>query len=317
MLSRTASHLYWMARYIERAETTSRLLEVGARNALLPDVSGGFRNDWEAILQSNGSLRMFKEKYGETVERNLETFLFFDADNPSSVLSCLNAARENARVVRTALTSASWDAINGAYQELKQFQRMERSKLMLTDLTEWTQRAAALIRGSLEATQLRNDGYHFMGIGSGIERGDNTARLLDVKYYVLLPNVSYVGSGLDQSQWVTLLRSMSAHRSFNWIYPGELTAAKIADFLILNQTFPRSLCSSTHAVCDHLDHLTRGYGRETPAQTKTRELRTELSDLTVEDIFDEGLHQFLTRFLHLNAGIAATVQGTYLQGTPL
>uniref|UniRef100_UPI003567A599 alpha-E domain-containing protein n=1 Tax=Puniceibacterium confluentis TaxID=1958944 RepID=UPI003567A599 len=137
MLSRTANHLYWMARYIERAETTARLLEVGGRNALMPDIGGGFRNDWEAILRANGTLEMFNDKYGETVQRNIETFLFFDADNPSSVLSCLNMARENARVVRTALTSSVWDAINSAYQELKQFQRTERSKLELSDLTEW------------------------------------------------------------------------------------------------------------------------------------------------------------------------------------
>ncbi|KMK68386.1 alpha-E domain-containing protein [Puniceibacterium sp. IMCC21224] len=317
MLSRTASHLYWMARYIERAETTSRLLEVGARNALLPDIGGGFRNDWEAILQSNGSLPAFKEKYGDPVQRNIETFLFFDSDNPSSVLSCLSAARENARVVRTALTSASWDAINGAYQELKQFQRTERSKLMLTDLTEWTLRATSLIRGSLDATQLRNDGHHFMGVGFGIERGDNTARLLDVKYYVLLPNVTYVGSGLDQSQWVTLLRSMSAHRSFNWIYPGELTAAKIADFLIINRQFSRSLLSSVQQVSDSLDKLTDCYGRATPAQGKTREFLFELAETSVEKIFDEGLHEFLTRFLLRNGDIAAAVQESYLEGMPL
>lgn len=316
MLSRTASHLFWMARYIERAETTARLLEVGARNALLPDIGGGFRNDWEAILQSNGSLEAFREKYKEPVQRNVETFLFFDAENPSSVLSCLSAARENARVVRTALTSPVWDAINGAFQELKQFQRTERSKVQLTDLTEWTLRACALIRGSIDSTQMRNDGYHFMGIGLALERGDNTARLLDVKYYVLLPSVSYVGSGLDQSQWVTLLRSMSAHRAFNWTYTGELTAAKIADFLILNPQFPRSLRSSVQRSCDHLDCLTRGYGRATKAQSHARTMLAELVENQVSHVFDEGLHEFLIRFMAQNAALAGIIQDTYLQGNP-
>lgn len=316
MLSRTASHLFWMARYIERAETTARLLEVGARNALMPDVGGGFRNDWEAILQSTGALEAFRDKYGDPVQRNIETFLFFDAENPSSVMSCLSAARENARVVRTALTSAVWDAINGAFQELRQFQRMERSKIMLTDLTEWTLRTTALIRGSIENTQMRNDGYHFMGTGFAIERGDNTARLLDVKYYVLLPSVTYVGSGLDQSQWVTLLRSMSAHRAFHWTYPGELTATKIADFLILNPQFPRSLRSSVQRTCDHLDSLTRGYGRATAAQSKVRMILAELVEGQVSDILDEGLHEFLTRFTQRNAEIARVIQDTYLQGNP-
>ncbi len=314
MLSRTANHLYWMARYIERAETTARLLEVGGRNALMPDVGGGFRNDWEAILQANGTLDMFNDKYKDTVQRNIETFLFFDSDNPSSVLSCLNMARENARVVRTALTSSVWDAINGAYQELKQLQRTERSKVQLTDLTEWTLRATALIRGCIETTQLRNDGYHFMGTGFGIERGDNTSRLLDVKYYVLLPSVSYVGSGLDQSQWVTLLRSMSAHRAFNWTYPGELSAAKIADFLILNRMFPRSLLSAVYQTCDHLDHLGRGYGSVTPAQAKVREILSELAEADVKDIFDEGLHEFLIRFMRRNGELAFIFQESYLQG---
>jgi uncharacterized alpha-E superfamily protein len=316
MLSRTATHLFWMARYIERAETTARLLEVGARNALLPDIGGGFRNDWEAILQANGSLEEFREKYSDPVQRNIETFLFFDADNPSSVLACLSAARENARVVRTALTSAVWDAINGCFQELRQFQRMERSKVVLTDLTEWTLRACALIRGSIDNTQMRNDGYHFMGTGFSIERGDNTSRLLDVKYYVLLPSVTYVGSGLDQSQWVTLLRSMSAHRAFNWTYPGELTAAKIADFLILNPQFPRSLRTSVQRSCDHLDHLTRGYGRATEAQSHGRMMLAELVEAQVADIFDEGLHEFLVRFMSQNARLAAVIQDTYLQGNP-
>ncbi len=316
MLSRTASHLFWLGRYIERAETTARLLEVGGRNALLPDIGGGYRNDWEAILQSNGSLPDFKEKYGDPVQRNIETFLFFDAENPSSVFACMAAARENARVVRTALTSPVWDAINTAFQELNQFRRMERSKLALSDLTEWTMRSCALIRGSIDATQMRNDGFHFMGTGFGIERADNTARLLDVKYYVLLPNVSYVGSGLDQSQWVTLLRSMSAHRAFGWTYTGELTAAKIADFLILNPQFPRSLRASVQDANYHLDCLTRGYGRATRAQSHARTMLAELVESQVSDIFDEGLHEFLLRFMARNAGLAGVIQDTYLQGNP-
>ncbi|ETX30600.1 alpha-E domain-containing protein [Roseivivax isoporae] len=316
MLSRTASHLYWMARYIERAETTARLLQVGARNALLPDIGGGFRNDWEAILQATGSLHAFRDKYGETKQRNIETFMFFDTENPSSVASCLAMARENARVVRTALTSQVWDGLNGAYQELQEFHRTERSRMQLTDLTEWTMNACALARGGIASTQLRNDGYYFMGLGFSIERGDNTARLLDVKYYVLLPSLSYVGSGLDQTQWVTLLRSMSAHRAFNWTYRGEITAAKIAHFVILNTKFPRSLLNSVQMTVDSLDHLSRGYGQPSRAQSVARALLAELAEAQVEDIFDEGLHEFLTRFTRQNAEIAGTIQDTYLQGEP-
>ncbi len=316
MLSRTADHLYWMARYLERAETTARLLEVGARTALLPDPSGGYRNDWEAVLQSKGTLEQFKEKFGETNQRNIETWLFFDSDNPASVLSCINAARENARVVRTALTSPVWDAINSAYQELKQLQRTERSKLMVTDLTEWTLRFCHLVRGCLSATQLRNDGYAFMGIGTSIERADNTARLIDVKYYVLLPSLSYVGSGLDQSQWALLLQSMTAQRAFNWSYSGEITAQKIAHLLILNRKFPRSLLSSVCWTCDHLDDIAQNYSNGTRAQEAAHQLYEDLSRATVDDIFDEGLHEFLQRFVSRNAGLANTVQDVYLRGIP-
>ncbi len=316
MLSRTADHLFWMMRYLERAETTARLLEVGARSALMPDVSGGYRNDWEAVLQASGGYDDFLAKYGETKQRNIETFLFFDESNPSSVLSCLASARENARVVRTALTSAVWDALNTAYQELKGMQRMERSTLSITDLSEWTMRSCFLVRGAVSATQLRNDGYHFMGIGTSIERADNTARLLDVKYFVLLPSLSYVGSGLDQSQWITLLQSMSADRSVNWSYTGELTSAKIADFLILNRKFPRSLLSAVQWTNDHLDEIARIYGNATQAQAAGRALLGELAEMRVDDIFDEGLHEFLNRFMFRNGEVAQRVQDCYLRGIP-
>src|SRR5690606_357095 len=120
MLARTAENLYWIARYLERAETAARLLEVGARNALMPSIGGGYRNEWDALLLAAGSDRQFYEKYGDAVQRNIETFLFFDRDNPSSVLSCIERARENARIVRTALTSQVWDAINTAFQEVRE-----------------------------------------------------------------------------------------------------------------------------------------------------------------------------------------------------
>ncbi|MBU2961148.1 alpha-E domain-containing protein [Citreicella sp. C3M06] len=316
MLSRTADHLYWLARYMERAETTARLLEVGARTALLPAPSGGYRNEWEAVLQSKGTLDQFKEKYGETNQRNIETWLFFDAENPSSVLSCINAARENARVVRTALTVPVWDAINTGYQELRQLQRVERSKLMTSELTEWTLRTCHLVSGCQSATQLRNDGYAFMGIGTSLERADNTARLIDVKYYVLLPSLSYVGSGLDQTQWALLLQSMTAQRAFNWSYSGEITAQKIAHLLILNRKFPRSLMSCVKWTCDHLDDIAQNYSTGTQAQEMAHQLLEDLSRATVDDIFDEGLHEFLARFLARNAGLANTVQDVYLRGIP-
>ncbi len=313
MLSRTADNLFWIARYIERAETKARLLEVGSRIALLPSAAG-YRNEWDSLLQASGSAIGFGKKYGEAVQRNIESWLFFDRDNPSSVASCITSARESGRIVRTALTAQVWDALNSAFQELRQLERTPRSELELSRLTEWTMRHAALVRGTIDATLLRNDGWDFLNLGFSLERADNTARLMDVKYYVLLPRVEYVGSGLDNYQWTTLLRAMSAHRAFHWAYGGEVTAAKIAHFLILNPQCPRSLITCVESMTGHLERLARGYHRSTEAQTKARALQAELAELRVEDIFDEGLHEFLSRFIREVATLGGLIRDGYLNG---
>lgn len=315
LLARHADNLFWIGRYIERAETQARLLEVGSRNALIPNTSGGFRNEWESIISAAGANTGFLQKYGEDIrQRNIESYLFFDEDNSSSVFSCILAARENARIVRTALTSQTWDALNSALQEIRELKRTERSKLSINDLIDWTLRQAALIRGTIEDTQLRIDGYDFLNIGLYLERGDSTARLLDVKYFVLLPEIGYVGSGLDNYQWRTILRAMSAHRAFNWAYGGEVTPRKIADFLILNRKSPRSLITSAEETNWHLDRVARAYGRTTDAQTQSRRSLAYLADLTVEEIFDVGLHEFLTRTISEIASLSTTISNVYLSG---
>ena len=156
MLSRTADNLYWLARYMERAETAARLLEVGARISLLP-TEQGYRNEWDSLLRSTGSADGFAKKYGQAVQRNIESFLFFDRDNPSSVASSITAARENGRIVRTALTTQVWDALNTAFQELRQIERTPRSELELSRLTDWTMKHTAMVRGAIDATLLRGD----------------------------------------------------------------------------------------------------------------------------------------------------------------
>jgi len=314
MLSRTAENLYWVARYIERAETHARLLEVGARNALIPNTGGGYRNDWESVLQASGSMIGFAEKYPDMVQRNVETWMFFDRDNPNSVASCIEKARENGRIVRTALTTQVWDALNIAFQEVQAFARVERSRLSLSDLTDWTLRTTALIRGSALNTQLRNEGYDFTNIGHYLERGDSTARMLDTKYFTLLPQISYVGSGLDNYQWRTLLRAMSSNRAFNWAYGGEISPNKIVDFLVLNRACPRSLLSAVEGANEHLDRLARAYGRSGPAQTRVRTMVGELAEIQVHDIFDEGLHEFLSRFIGEIATLGFDVKAMYLSG---
>ena len=313
MLSRTADNLFWIARYMERAETAARLLEVGSRIALLPS-AGGYRNEWDSLLQASGNADAFGRKYGDPVQRNIESFLFFDRDNPSSVASCITTARENGRIVRTALTAQVWDALNTAFQELRQLERTPRSELELSRLTEWTMRHAAMVRGAIEATLLRNDGWDFLNLGYNLERADNTARLMDVKYYVLLPKVEFVGSGLDNYQWTTLLRAMSAHRAFHWAYGGEVTAAKIAHFLILNPQCPRSLITCVEEISLHLGRLAKAYGARSEAQARAREMLAALEATKVEDIFDEGLHEFLSRFIREVAGLGSLVHDTYLSG---
>lgn len=313
MLSRTADNLFWIARYMERAETAARLLEVGARISLLPSVQG-YRSEWDSLLRAIGTTDAFQKKYGDAVQRNIESHLFFDRDNPSSVCSCITAARENARIVRTALTTQVWDTINTAFQEMRELERLPRSELDLPRLTEWTMRQSAMMRGSIEATQLRQDGYDFMNIGYYLERADSTARLLDVKYYVLLPRLEFVGSGLDNYQWTTLLRAMSSHRAFYWAYGGDVTAAKIAHFLILNPHCPRSLITCADGITSHLDRLGRRYQRASDARSEARNLLAGLAELRTEDIFDEGLHEFLTRFIRQTAMVASLITKNYLSG---
>lgn len=314
MLSRTADNLYWLARYMERAETAARFLEVGGRIALLPNVGQGNRNEWDALLLAAGTADTFRHKYGDAVQRNLESHLFFDHDNPFSVASCITRARENGRIVRTALTTQVWDALNTAFQELRALERTPRSELTLTRLTDWTMRATALVRGAIDATLLRNDGYDFLHLGYHLERADNTARLLDVKYYVLLPRLDFVGSGLDNYQWTTLLRALSVHRAFHWAYGGEVTAAKIAHFLILNRQCPRALITCIEGANHHLDRLGRGYRRATPAQSAARSLLEELAETNTEQVFEEGLHEFLTRFIRDVSALGQRIGEVYLSG---
>jgi uncharacterized alpha-E superfamily protein len=314
MLSRTASNLFWIGRYMERAETGARLLNVGARNALIPNIGGGYRNEWESVLAAGGHAEAFGDKYGEPRQRNIESFMFFDQDNPSSVASCIENARENGRIVRTALTRQVWDALNSGFQEMNGLRRTERSRLSISDLIDWTTRQCALVRGAIEDTQLRNDGYDFVHLGYALERADSTARLLDVKYYVLLPQVDFVGSGYDNYQWSTILRSMSAHRAFHWAYGGDMTPAKIVDFLILNRKSPRALITSSEDVLFHLDRLAKAYGRSTEAHTRVRTVVAELDEMNIDDIFDEGLHEFLTRTIIEVRNLASMIHDIYLSG---
>jgi len=312
MLSRTADNLYWIARNMERAETHARLLEVGARMSLLPTAQG-FRSDWDSLLRASGNLHGYAAKYGAPDQKAIENYLFFDRDNPNSVASCLTNARENGRIIRTALTTQVWDALNSAFQELRTLEAAP-TRPDLSQMTDWVMRQTAMLRGAIDATLLRNDGYNFLNIGYYLERGDSTARLMDVKYYVLLPRADFVGSGLDNDQWSMLLRAMSAHRAFHWAYGGEVTAAKIAHFLILNPQCPRSLITCLAGMNNHAQRLAKLYGVETAATGAVARLLAEVERQTTDQIFEEGLHEFLTRTINQMSELGRVFHDSYLSG---
>ncbi|WP_411838120.1 alpha-E domain-containing protein [Paracoccus sp. ME4] len=316
MLSRTASNLFWMGRHLERAETAARLLDVGQRITLLPNTEAGYQNEWNSLLQASGSADLFGRKYGGITQENIEEFIFFDHDNPSSVVSCVEKAREAGRIVRTALTSQVWDALNVAYQELRKIERTPRAKLDTASLTDFVTAHTSTVRGAINASQLRNDGWHFMNLGYGLERADATARLLDVKYFVLLPRIEFVGSGLDTYQWQVILRALSAHRAYHWAYGGDITAGQVADFLILNGESPRALITSLYETVWHLEGLARRYGDSVPtsARDKAREVLAALQARDIEMIFDEGLHEFLSWFIQELSTISNLVHQDYLLG---
>lgn len=312
MLSRTAENLFWITRYMERAETTARLLEVGYRIALMPSAGKGNRNDWESILAASGAVELYRQKYGEPQQGRVESFMFFDRDNPSSVARCIESARDNGRIVRTALTSEVWFALNTAFQELKGIEARHKNKADIPTLCDWTKRSTAQLRGAIESTQLQQDGYDFLNLGYYLERADNTARLLDVKYYVLLPVTDRVGGTRDNYQWTTLLRALSAFRAFHWAYGGDYTPGKIAHFLILNKACPRSLLHCTEEAVRHLDRLALAYGKKTKAQELARLALAKLAETEVDEIVSAGLHEFLTKFIHDNAELGAEVAQSYL-----
>ncbi len=312
MLSRTAENLFWITRYMERAETTARLMEVGYRIALMPSAGKGNKNDWESILAASGSLDLYRQKYGEPKQGKVETFMFFDRDNPSSVARCIETARDNGRVVRTALTSEVWFALNTAFQELRAIKSRQKAKVDIPTLCDWTKRSTALLRGAIESTQLQQDGYDFLNLGYYLERADNTARLLDVKYYVLLPVTDRVGGTRDNYQWTTLLRALSAYRAFHWAYGGDYTPGKIAHFLILNKACPRSLLHCAEETVRHLDRLALAYGKKTRAQELARAALARLAETEVDEIITAGLHEFLTRFIRANSELGGEVSQSYL-----
>jgi len=312
MLSRTADNLFWLSRYVERADYLARVLEATSRLAALPAAYSAPGNEWAGALATAGCYDAFMREYDKPTAENVIRFLAFSDKNPFSIRQCLETARFNARAVRTALTVEMWESINGAWLEL---QRMDGGMLApsrLTRFTEWVKDVSLRFDGSGYRTMLRNDAYWFSRLGIFIERADNTARILDVKYHILLPETSAVGGGLDYSQWAAILRSVNALTAYHWVYRESLRPWLIADLLILNRELPRSLASCYREIVDGLDNLAGAYGRQGRAQRLARSLHTSLDAGSIEKVFQTGLHEFVTHFISDNQRIGAAVSEQYL-----
>ena len=312
MLSRTADNLYWLARYVERAEYLARILEVTQRLTTLPLSYAGSSNEWQSALATAGCAHAFSLNYPQASEETVTDFLCFSSANPSSIRNCFEIARSNARAVRTALTVEMWDAINGTWLELKRFGNSATSREELMRFLRWVQENSLRFDGRAYRTMLRNDAYWFSRLGVHLERADNTARILDVKYHVLLPEEEHVGGPLDFYQWSSILRSVSALTAYHWVYRETLKPWLIADLLILNDSLPRSLASCYGNLVRNLDQIGVAYGRQGPSQRHARGVRNRLEHSNMNDIFQHGVHEFIQEFIADNSRLGEIVTKQYL-----
>lgn len=294
MLGKTAGGLFWMFRYLERAENTARLLEAGWRMALTQTQDS---NEWQSIVATAGMLEAYKAKHDEFTASQVVNFLLRDKDNPSCVMKTIDQARSNARQVRTALSSEVWEATNECWMALKQMLARPVSERNLHDTLSAIRYRTSVVRGALHGTMLRNDIYSFARMGTYIERADNTARILDVKYYVLLPSAAFVGTQIDNAQWEVILRSVSAERSYRWLHAGDATPLGIADFLILDARMPRSLAFCFCEITRYLEQLEQEYGARQDSHGAADAIHNRLYGNSIDAIFQDGLHEFLTAFI--------------------
>jgi uncharacterized alpha-E superfamily protein len=317
MLSRAADNLYWLARYLERADYMARVIDATQRLSALPRAYGGAGGEWESALESSGADEAFHATEKEADENSVVEFLVFDAANPSSIRNCIELARTNARAVRTALTMEMWEGINSAWLELRRFEsgRAPGKALDLEELGRFlafVKQTSLHFDGSSNRTMLRNDAYWFSRLGLYVERADNTARILDVKYHVLLPESETVGGSLDYFQWTAILRAVSAHTSYHWVYRQGIKPWLVADLLILRPEMPRSLTSCYENIVRHLDSLGASHGSQGTSQRHARSMLRRLMNERIESIFQSGLHEFITAFIGDNTHLGTVIAEQYL-----
>ena len=294
MLSRTADHLFWMSRYIERAENLARLLDVTWQMSLVPQPLEVANQNWNAIIALNSLEEAFAAKYSTVNAENVLRFMVSDHDNYASIHSCLRLARENAHAVRGTITTEMWETLNSTWLEAREKTFEQLYNAGIADFFEWVKMRSSLSRGTTLGTLLQDVSYHFIRLGILLERADNTARILDVKYHVLRPH-GEEECATDFYQWGALLRSVSAFEVYRKAYRDVITPERVAELLILRMDMPRSLHFCMNGVVKNLDLIANNLSNETQRQAGL--LHAQLHYARVEDILEHGLHEWLTDFM--------------------
>lgn len=305
MLSRVANAMYWLNRYIERAENVARFIDANYHISL--DIPEGASDQWQPLINTTGDHELFKKLYGEATRENAIEFLVFDRNNPNSIYSCVRAARENARSVREYISSEMWEQINTFYLMINDAAKevsMDLPHQFFVDIMT----ASHTYIGITDSTSNHGEGWHFGRLGRMLERADKTSRILDVKYFILLPSVDYVGSPYDNILWGALLRSASAFEMYRKQH-GRIEPKKIIDFLLLNPTFPRAVHYCIINAMISMNNIT-GSARGTFDNKAEQSLGRLLSDFnfaSLDEIFAQGLHEYLdntqTRINNVGAAI--------------
>ena len=299
MLSRTADHLYWMSRYTERAENTARMLDVNYQTSLLPQSAEVAAFGWQGVLSISELLPAYNEKYDEISPNSVMEFMVKDESNPSSIVSCLRAARENARAVRGALTTEAWETQNTTWLEVNRMLRAGDFERDPAQFFEWVKFRSHLSRGVTLGTMLQDEAFYFSRLGTFLERADNTARLVDVKFHAL--NSEFFGTATEEDQeydfyhWSAILRSVSAFEVYRKVYRDVIKPERVAELLILRPDMPRSLHASMNEVVNNLALVANEQSAET--HRRAGKLCAELKYGRIDEIMATGLHAYLTQFL--------------------
>jgi len=318
MLSRTADHLYWMARYMERAENTARMLHAGYQTSLLPRQAVAAEHNWQGQLSISELLPAYTTRHGPVVPERVLDFMVCDAANPSSILACLCAARENARAVRGTLSTEAWEVQNQTWLEARRLLRGNAFERDPAQLFEWVIFRSHLSRGVTVGTMLQDEAQQFMRLGTFLERADNTARLLGAKFHAapLAPALGSAALEHDLYHWSTLLASVSGLETYRKVYRDTVTPERVAELLILRPDMPRSLHASMRQVQANLELLAREsqgpQGQPSETRRRTGELLARLRFTRIDEILDSGLHAFITGFLGRINDLGARITRDFL-----